>query len=190
MITGIAGVVEGAGPDWMDVSVGGVTVRVHVPSSASDLGRPGHKIRLHTSLVVREDSLSLYGFTTPDARAAFETLLGVSGIGPRVALGVLSRMTPDSLARAVASGDIAAFDAVPGVGKKTAGRIILELTGKLDVLGPEVLAVAADHEVVEALVALGVGQAEARAAAAGAPGDGSTPLEERVRLALRHLVGV
>ena len=133
LISSIQGTLERLGPDWADVSVGGVTFRVCVPSSAVDqLGRLGDQTRLFTSLQVREDSLTLYGCPTEDAGIAFDVLIGISGVGPRLAVSVLSRVSPESLAVAVANSDVDAFIAVPGVGKKTASRIVLELKGKLE----------------------------------------------------------
>ena len=133
LISSVRGSLEGIGPDWVDVLIGGVTFRVNVPASTIDhLGQIGEPVRLHTSLQVREDNLTLYGFLTSDMRRAFVTLLGISGVGPRLALAIMSRFTPDSLALAVSVADTDAFSAVSGVGKKTASRIVLELKGKLD----------------------------------------------------------
>jgi Holliday junction DNA helicase RuvA len=190
LITSINGNLEGVGPDWADVSVGGVTFRVNVPATLVDqLGKIGDRVRLFTSLQMRADSLTLYGFTAEDARRAFEVLLGINGVGPRVALSVLSRFTADALAVAVASGDTDAFGGVPGVGKKTASRIVLELKGKLDgglVIHAEAMG---DGDIVEALTALGYTVYEAREAASSlAPGD-KMPLEDKVRLALQRMGG-
>ena len=190
LITSINGNLEGVGPDWADVSVGGVTFRVNVPANLVDrLGKIGDRVRLFTSLQMRADSLTLYGFTAEDARRAFEVLLGINGVGPKVALSVLSRFTADTLAVAVAAGDTDAFGGVPGVGKKTASRIVLELKGKLDgglLIQAETMG---DVDIVEALTALGYTAYEAREAAASlAPGN-SAPLEDRVRLALQRMGG-
>ncbi len=132
LISSIKGTLEGTGPDWAEIQMGGITFKVNMPSSAvTQLGRHGEPVRLYTSLQVREDSLSLFGFPTEDARRSFELLLGINGVGPRVALAVLSRFSPDALAAAVRAGDVDSFTGVPGVGKKTASRILLELKGKL-----------------------------------------------------------
>ncbi|MCH7745750.1 MAG: Holliday junction branch migration protein RuvA, partial [Chloroflexi bacterium] len=118
LISSIQGSLESVGPDRVDISVGGVTFQINVPASTGDgIGRVGDHVRLFTSLQVREDSLTLYGFLTEDSRTAFETLIGISGIGPKVALSVLSRFTPASLAVAVSAADTDAFVGVPGVGK-------------------------------------------------------------------------
>ena len=188
LVTSVRGTLQGVGPDWADVSLGGLTLRVSVPSSAVEgLGKTGDVVRLSTSLQVREDSLTLFGFPTDEQCLAFETLLGISGVGPRVALSVLSRFTPGDLAAAVRNADTDAFGGVAGVGRKTASRIVLELKGKLDrdwALPPEA---AGDPDVVEALTALGYTAAEAREATASLqPGD-SLSVEERVLQALQRM---
>ena len=133
LISSIRGGIESVGPDWVDVAVGGITLRLSVPGSTAErMVRLSGEVRLFTSLQVRDDSLSLYGFWTEEERLAFEVLIGISGVGPRVALSVLSRFTPSELAAAVSAGDADAFTAVPGVGKRTASRILLELKGKLE----------------------------------------------------------
>lgn len=187
MISAVKGSLEAKGPDWVDIAVGGVTLRLSVPApTADELNSFGSIVSLYTSLQVREDSLNLYGFSTTEARSAFETLLGVNGIGPRVALSVLSRFMPDALAHAIESADTDAFATVPGIGKKTASRIVLELHGKLDIsaLPPSVM--SADSEAVDALTALGYSQNEAREALSSVGRNGSS-VEEMVRLALSNL---
>ena len=191
MITGIEGLVADSGPDWLDVAVGGVTVRVNVPMSAAErLGAVGAPVKLLTTLQVRDDSLTLFGFPDREARAAFEKLIGVNGVGPRVALSVLSALAPDSLALAVDSGDADAFKSVPGVGKRTANRIILELRGKLDF---DLAAAGADQrddvDVIDALTALGYTASEARRALASVESAETLPVEEKVRLSLQQLAG-
>ena len=188
MITAIAGVLEGTGPDWVDVAVGGVTLRMSVPGSAiASLGQTGNRVKLFTSLQVRDDSLTLYGFATEDERSAFGALVQINGVGPRVALSVLSTLSHDSLALAIAGGDPYAFRGVPGVGAKTANRIVLELKGKL-VVGAVDSSELLGSEVVQALTALGYSIAEATEAASSVSGD-SLSTEEHVRLALQQLSG-
>jgi Holliday junction DNA helicase RuvA len=191
VITGIEGTVADSGPDWLDVAVGGVTVRVNLPmSTAERLGAVGAPVKLLTTLQVRDDSLTLFGFPDREARAAFEMLIGVNGVGPRVALSVLSALAPESLALAVESGDTDAFTSVPGVGKRTASRILLELRGKLDF---DLTAAGAVHrddaDVVDALTALGYTALEARRALASLPSGEELPVEEKVRLSLGQLAG-
>ena len=188
LISSVHGPIESVGPDTVNIRVGGISLQVNVPSStARDIGGAGDQVRLFTCLQVREDSLTLYGFTNEDARAAFEALIGVSGVGPRVALNVLSAMTPGALAVAVGAADTDAFVAVPGVGKKTAGRIILDLRGKLaeDLLADR--SSAGDGDALDALTALGYSPAEARAALASLGPARSAPVEERVRQALQRI---
>ena len=190
LISSITGTLEGSGPDWAEVSVGGVTLRLSVPASTVErLGKLGDRTTLLTSLQVREDSLTLFGFLNQEARAAFETLIGITGIGPRLALSVLSRLTPDSLAIAVASGDTAAFSSVPGVGSKTAGRIVLELKGKLGTDLSLPTASLTDADVVDALTALGYTLSEANEAASSLPAGDEAPLEEKVRRVLERMGG-
>lgn len=191
MITGLTGQLMKIGSEWVDVAVGGVTLRVFIPISMVDaLGKVGEQVMLHTSLQVREDSLTLYGFPNDDTRLAFETLLRVNGIGPRHGLAVLSRLTPETLAAAVEQDNIDAFDLVPGVGKKIAQRVILELKGKLaDEWALATSGVSASGDIVSALTSLGYTAYEAREAASQIPADQTLSLEDRLRLALEYLGG-
>ena len=191
MITGLEGALAAVGPDWADVSVGGVTIRASIPESASGaLGPVGERVRLFTSLQVRDDSLTLYGFPTEDARTAFEALIGVNGIGPRLALSILSTMATDALALAIDSADPGAFKGVSGVGTKTANRIVLELKGKLDWQPVAAHRPDAGHaDLVDALTALGYTLQEAAEAAASLPEDAPDSLEERLRIALLEAAG-
>ena len=192
MITGLEGALAAVGPDWADVTVGGVTIRASIPESASGaLGATGERVRLFTSLQVRDDSLTLYGFPSEDARTAFEALIGVNGVGPRLALSILSTMTTDALALAIDSADPGAFKGVSGVGTKTANRIVLELKGKLDWQPvASVHAPAAGHsDLVDALTALGYTVQEASAAVSALPEDAPDSLEERLRIALQDAAG-
>lgn len=189
LISSVRGRLEAAGADWADIAVGGITLRVSVPSSSVEaLGQPGDNVRLFTSMQVREDSMSLYGFETVDARETFEVLIGISGIGPRVALSILSMFTPETLAAAVDAGDLKAFTPVPGVGRRTASRIVLELKGKLE-FEPSDATAAPDADAIDALTALGYSAAEAREALAAIPRADANSTEDRVRLALAQLAG-
>ena len=183
------GRLEAVGADWADIALGGITLRVSVPSSSAEsLGAPGENVRLFTSMQVREDSMSLYGFDTADARETFEVLIGISGIGPRVALRILSLFTPEALAAAVDAGDLKAFTPVPGVGRRTASRIVLELKGKLE-FEPSETTAAPDADAIDALTALGYSASEAREALAAIPRADANSTEDRVRLALAQLAG-
>ncbi|MFQ5861270.1 MAG: Holliday junction branch migration protein RuvA [Dehalococcoidia bacterium] len=192
MITGVRGVLEARGPDWVQVRVGGVLLQVYVPvTTTEELGLPGQQVELHTHLQVRDDTLVLYGFASPEGLHLFQMLTGVSGVGPRLALALLSAMRPEELAVTIAAGEVQNLSRVPGVGKRTAERIVLELSGRLakEVAELPVAAGTGDGDVVAALMALGYSASEARqaAAAAGSPTDAA--LEERVRQALQRLGG-
>jgi Holliday junction DNA helicase RuvA len=151
------------------------------------LPRAGEEVTLLTHLVVREDAHLLYGFLTAAERAAFRQLLKISGVGPKVALSVLSGLSVDDLSAAVAEGDAGRLTKVPGIGKKTAERLVLEMRDKL----PKVhLAARADGraagpDVVNALLALGYNEREAQAAVKELPAD--LQLADGIRQALRHL---
>ena len=187
-IARLRGVIEESGADWLLVFVGGVGLRVQVPASTAEaLGRPGEAVLLHTHLHLRDDAVSLYGFASAEDLRLFEMLIGVSGVGPRGALSLLSALGADGLSNAVAAGDVARLQQVPGVGQKTAARLALELKGKVTG-GPTAVSVAAgrDDDVVAALVGLGYTQAEAQAASASVPSDGSLSVEDRLRRALAY----
>lgn len=189
LISSIAGTLRGMGTDWVDVGVGGVTFRVSMPdTSAAALGRVGESVSLYTSLQVREDSLTLYGFPTEDERQTFETLINISGIGPRLALAILARFSPQSLVQTVEEGDTKTLSTVPGIGRRTASRIALELKGKLDLDFVGGGGSAPDSELVDALTALGYGDGEAREALSKTVSEGQSE-EERIRAALEYLVG-
>ncbi len=169
------------------VEVGGVGYRALVPPAVlTELGEPGGDVFLHTHLHVREDALTLYGFATRDERATFEVLIGAHGVGPALALAILSVHRPDGLRRALADDDLDALCMVPGVGRKTAARLLMELKSRLDVPGDVDVAVlvggeptasvrqapSARAEVREALSALGYGPDEVREAVRDLPADG------------------
>lgn len=196
MIASIRGTLLSIGVDHLVVETGGVGFLIYAPRSVlGGIGEVGSVVQLYTHLHIREDLLALYGFATVEQRALFETLLGVSGIGPKVALSLLSSAAPDELRMAIGGGDIARLSRVPGIGKKTAERLVLELRGKLDIKGLPSLAgtspalAAANNELAELLVSLGFSAAEASAAIASLPHDAPPEVEERLRLALRYLGG-
>ena len=188
LISYVKGTLESVGPDWADVFVGGVALRLSIPASTAErLTESGGEVKLFTSLQVREDSLTLYGFAAEEERLTFDVLIGINGVGPRVALNVLSTFTPASLAAAVSAGDTGAFTGVPGVGKKTASRILLELKGKLEGDWAVPAAAISHGDVVDALTALGYSAAEARDATSALPQGDSMPLEDKLRLALQRM---
>ena len=182
MIASLRGEIVSRGPDHVVVEVGGVGYKVFVPRQPD-----GTRVLFHTHQVVREDGQFLYGFATPEELALFELLIGVSGVGPKAALALLGTARPADLAAAIVSGDAEALARAPGVGKKTAERLIVDLKGKLGALASGGLASAAlpDDEVAAALVALGFSVAEAAAALRGAPPPGAARAEERLAAALR-----
>jgi Holliday junction DNA helicase RuvA len=184
--------VDRPAPDEVIVDVGGVGYRVSVPTSvASSLGRASGEVRLHVHTHVREDAIVLYGFAHADERRCFEALLGAHGIGPTLALSILSSLSPAALSTAVLEDDAATLCAVPGVGRKTAARLLLELKARLDLpsldgAGTEpATARSARGEARAALVELGYEPDEIRDALDGSDEDAS--VEELVRSALRDL---
>lgn len=193
MITGIRGILEAVGPDWVQVRVGGsVSLQAYVPgSSIQDLGSIGEEVHLHTRLCIRDDEAVLYGFSSPESLRLFQMLNGVAGIGPRTSMALLSSLGSNSLIIAVSTGDVATLSKVPGVGVKSAGRLVLELKGKLDSELAEAHALAGtdDGEVVSALMALGYSATESRRALASVGGGDQVPLEEKVRQALQQMGG-
>jgi Holliday junction DNA helicase RuvA len=179
-------------PDGAVIDVGGVGYRVFLtPKALAALPR-GEDMVVHTVTYVREDTLSLYGFLSAEERQAFELLIGASGVGPKLALALLSVHSPDALRRAVGAGDADALTLVPGIGRKGAARLLLELKGKLGDGAPDLPADPATRpayaEVREALAALGYAPAEVKAALEALPEDaGALPTQELLRLALRGL---
>ena len=189
MIATLEGRIVAKGENYVIIDVGGVGFKVYIPSSLLNrLGGTGQEVSLFTHMHVRENEIALYGCSTPDELALFELLLGVSGIGPRVALNVVSMMSSDALREAIARGDAAMLTRIPGVGKKTAERVMLDLKDKLGV-GLEFVSYPAlthaDAEVISALTSLGYSIAEAQAALRSLPRE-DLPLEERIRLALQY----
>jgi len=170
------------------VEVSGVGFQVFAPTSTlSTFGQPGAQVLLFTHLHVREDVLALYGFRTFEELSLFQTLIGVSGIGPKLALSMLSAMRVDQLTAAIASGDADMLTTVPGVGKKIAGRLVLELKDKIGngaALTP-LQTSQGNADAVGALTALGYSVAEATRAVASLP-DTEMSLEEKVTLALGY----
>jgi len=188
MIASLEGEIIAADEDFLVVRVGGVGLRVYVPAALRSQPRIGETIFLHTHLVVREDALTLFGFETDQERQFFNMLLGVNGVGPRTALAILSTLPVETIRRAVLSEQSDLFARVPGVGKKTAQKILLHLQGKvsgtLEGLGQPVSDI--DTEVMDALTALGYSVVEAQSALQSIPRDTPKDLETRVRLALQY----
>jgi Holliday junction DNA helicase RuvA len=192
MIRLVRGTVVGKGKDHLVVDVGGaaggIGLKVFAPEPTLLQQTAGAAIILHTYLQVREDALTLYGFESEDELSTFEMLLGVNGVGPKVALSTLSALSPDALRLALANEEPAIIARVPGIGKRTAEKIVLELRDKVrggPTTGMAALAqmVDADAEVIEALTALGYSVMEAQRAVQGLPRE-VTGVEDRLRLAL------
>jgi Holliday junction DNA helicase RuvA len=210
VISHLAGTVTAIAPDGAVIEVGGVGLLVQCTPGTLATLRTGARARVATSLVVREDALTLYGFAADDERDVFELLQTASGVGPRLALAMLAVFTPDALRRAVAAEDVTALTRVPGIGRKGAQRIVLELAGRLgapgSAAGPGPASAAAARpgaepwreQVRAGLVSLGwqareADQAIAAVAAdlaadgAAAGGDGTADVAVMLRSALRKL---
>jgi holliday junction DNA helicase RuvA len=168
------------------ISVGGVGYDILVPASTlAKLPPIGRPTRVYTRMVVRDDAMTLFGFASADERELFDLLVTVTGVGPKVALSFLSVLTPDTFRRAVVSGDVAALTVVPGVGKKVAQRVVLDLK---DRLGGEVVIVDGPlADVREALLALGLTPQEASEAMGGLQPNGGRLVEDLLREALQHV---
>ena len=184
MISRLRGIAAGRTVDGLVVDVGGVGYLVSATPSVLRSAGGASEVTVETYLHVREDALQLYGFADASERALFAQLLGVSGIGPKVALAVVSSASPEELQRAIALKDSARFQAIPGIGKKTAERIVLELDGSLVETAPVFEpGVRGELTARDALVELGYSLVEAEQALAAV--DAALPVEERVREALR-----
>lgn len=189
VISAIRGTLEAVGPDWAIVEIGGISLRVFAPTSTLNRLPPiGQSVRLLTHLYLREDALALYGFLSPDERDVFEQLLGVSGVGPKLALAMLSGASAEALRRAIASESVEQLTVIPGIGKKLAARLILELRGKLAVSNgtKPTDERSIDADVADALLGLGYSATDAQAAIRSLPTDRALGLEERIRLALQY----
>jgi Holliday junction DNA helicase RuvA len=189
MIASIRGTVQQTGDSWVVVELGGLGVKVSVPVPLAAKARAGQTLALFTYLQVREDALALFGFETPDQLAFFELLLGVSGIGPRIALSLLSHFSTDALRQAVVRGAPERLSGIPGVGKKTAEKIIFHMKDKLAAeAGPGAQGWSeSDTEVIAALTSLGYSIVEAQTALQRIPADAPADAESRLRLALQSL---
>jgi Holliday junction DNA helicase RuvA len=190
MIASISGVIQKTGKDHLVVGVGGVGLRVFVPRSvleqASGVGR---SISLHTHMIVREKELSLYGFESEEDLNLFEILLDVNGVGPKVGLSILSTLSPEMIRGAIVREETAVLQRVPGIGKKTAERIMFQLRDKMDVTA-EVSEVPfirdVDTDVIDVLTTLGFSIVESQTALQNIPRE-VTDLDARVQLALQYL---
>ena len=191
MISAIEGRLANKSADHIVLTIGGIGVEVCAPFSTIEKLQADH-VCLHTRLVVREDSLTLYGFATTSERDLFDAFLKISGIGPRLAIAILSTMSVDNIHSAVRSDRPELISRVPGIGKKTAQKIVLELQDKI----PSALEAAplgeegdTNAEIMDALTALGYSVVEAQTAIQSIPLDAPDSVEARVMIALRNLGG-
>lgn len=190
MIGFLEGSVAGRAPDGCFLEVGGVGYRLMCSTTTlAQLPPEGGRARLWTHLYVREDALALYGFVNESEQRTFEALLSVAGVGPKVALQVCSAFSPEQLRRALVSDDLALISSVPGIGKKTAQRIILDLKEKLSLPDLEVAGSRPDAvaKARSALENLGYSPAEVRAALSETPPDDGSSVEEVIKTALKAL---
>jgi len=190
MISFLEGVIDSRGADYVVLNVGGIGFLVKTSTRTADgAGAPGSTAVLHTCLMIRDENPVLYGFDTTEERALFLDLISVSGVGPRVAVALLGALRPGELARAIVMGDTALLSKIPGVGKKIAARLCVELASKVEsYVGAEgVGGQPGDAELIDALTALGYTVREAVDASRNAESVDGEPLETRIRMALRAL---
>lgn len=191
MIATLEGTLEYRGNDSVIINVGGIGFRVQVSGSTlSRLGPVNGRVFLHTHLHLREDSVSLYGFGSGEELSLFKNLVSVSGIGPKAALGLLSALEPQQLVMAIVSGNADLISQAPGIGKKMAGRLIIELKGKLEREWTEIAVplAAEGADVIAALTGLGYSLTEATRVVSKLSGSEELSLEEKIRMALQQLV--
>lgn len=189
MIANVSGQVIDKDDSGVVIELGGIGLHVSVPVSLREQTNLGETLRLFTHLIVRETELSLYGFETKEERKFFILLIGVNGVGPRIALAALSTSNPSAMRRAVFNEQPEIFNRIPGVGKKTSQKILLHLQGKIsDVDGLETMSVIddTDTQVLEALTAMGFSVVEAQSALQMIPKDAPDDVEERLRIALGY----
>jgi len=193
MISSLYGKLESLGSDYAIINVGGIGFQVYMPTSTlSTLGATGEEVKLHTHLHLREDNATLYGFSSADELWLFQTLIGVSGLGPRLALTMLSAMSVEQLTMAIATGGTDLLTMVPGIGKKVASRLILELKEKIGagwITTPATQLAQENTDVLAALTSLGYSAAEATKAVATLPLSSDLILEEKLKLALQYFGG-
>lgn len=188
MIASVEGTVSQILDDSLVVNVGGIGLRVFVPKNLTKETELYKTCSLSTYLVVREDALTLFGFETQEERDLFVLLLGANGVGPRTALAILSGMPVGLIRKAVLAEEADLFTRVPGVGKKTAQSIVLQLQGKIkgELAATDITSRDLDHEVLEALTGLGYSVVEAQSAIQMIPKDAPKDLESRLRIALQY----
>ena len=193
MISSLNGKVESLGSEWAIINVGGIGFQVFMPTSTlSTMGTAGKEVRLFTHLHLREDNVTLYGFATADELALFQSLIGVTGLGPKMGLAMLSAMSVEQLVTAIATGSADLLTVIPGIGKKVASRIVLELKEKIGagwITTPATQFAQENMDVLGALTALGYSAAEAAKAVTTLPAATDLSLEEKIKLALAYFGG-
>ena len=190
MISSLRGKIESLGSDWAVVNVNGVGFQVFMPTSTlGAVGAVGKEVQLFTHLHLREDNVALYGFASAEELSLFQLLIGVNGLGPRLALTMLSGMNTEQLVTAIATGSVDLLTVIPGIGKKVATRIVLELKEKIGagwISTPTVQLAQENTDVLAALTSLGYSAPEAAKAVATLPPTPDLPLEEKIKLALQY----
>ncbi len=193
MISSLQGKLESLGSDFAIINVGGIGFQVYMPTSTlSTLGPVGKEVKIYTHLHLREDNATLYGFASTEELWLFQTLIGVSGLGPKLALAMLSGMSVEQLTMAIATGSTDLLTIIPGIGKKVASRLILELKEKIGagwITTPATQLAQENTDVLAALISLGYSAAEATRAVATLPTTSDLSLEEKLRLALQYFGG-
>ncbi len=190
MIASLKGKLESLGSDWAVINVGGIGFQVFMPTpTLSTLGSVSGEVKLYTHLHLREDNVAIYGFASTEELGLFKTLINVSGVGPKLALSMLSAMDIEQLTMAIATGNAELLTEIPGIGKKIASRLILELKDKIAIgliTAPAAVLAQENADVLAALTALGYSASEATRALASLPRDQELSLEARVKLALAY----
>jgi Holliday junction DNA helicase RuvA len=189
MIASVRGIIEAVTADYAVINVGGLGLQVFMPASTLTVLGVGQPARVFTQMVVREDAILLFGFASGEELKLFQLLQGVSGFGPKLALTLLSAMSPEELASAIAGGSMELLTSVSGIGKKLAGRLILELKDKITAGAAFVRVVPmgdGDGDVIGALLSLGYSATEASRAVASLPRDAALAVEDKIKLALGY----
>jgi len=189
MIASLQGRIQEVLPDSVIIDVGGVGLQVYIPAPVRDRSKSGENVFLHTQMIVREDAITLYGFATREEREYFNLLVSVNGVGPRLGLAALSSLSTDAMRRAVFHEQAEVFSQVPGIGMKTAQKILLQLQDRIPAEpGLERVETISetDSEVLNALTALGYSVVEAQAALQSIPNEAPEAVETRLRIALQY----
>ena len=193
MIASLHGKLESLGSEWAVINVGGIGFQVYMPTSTlSTLSTIGEEVKLYTHLHLKEDNATLYGFASADELGLFQTLITVSGLGPKLALAMLSAMNVEKLTMAIASGSTDLLTVTPGIGKKVANRLILELKDKIGagwITTPAAALAQENADVLAALTSLGYSVSEANRAVATLPPSSDLSLEEKLKQALGYFGG-